>query len=207
MRRLVLSAIVLLICFGQSQAQMLMLGFGSGCTVVTYAASPLYQNLTFSGWSPTNTTMSGNAVFSPACATTGTKDTPNSTSSVTHDLVVNTSVVTAVQTYTAVFYAKRVVGTLNVQAIIFSSDFGSSISIGVDLSNCTINVAVGGGGSFTSRSGSVSVAQNGWCRIQLSYTGKVDTNTIPDILPASGTSATYTGNSSDAIGIWGFDLR
>jgi hypothetical protein len=178
---------------------------GSTCSAFSYTGTPLYQSLALTDtWTPGANTLTTNAVFSPACATTGAKLIENTaTSAHTGQKTVDFAITAAVHTLT-LFY--QPVGARSIGVEIDDSSFASGSHVDVS-SACVVTNNYVFGTRFSGNSASVSTV-NGWCKIVLNTTyATSDTEISIFISNTNAGSTNYAGDGVSGVALWGVDFR
>jgi hypothetical protein len=182
------------------------------CTPV-YPASPLYQSLalTDSGWSATLSTLATNAIQSPACAQTGATLTETGSGIQTH-YAQNTVSVSFAGAHQVTTFFQQVTGTRNVYDFLYDHADGGSMSVGVNLANCTALSALPATATPPWTSGAASVVSqfiNGaaWCKVVMTFNATTSTRISPTFFMLNGSRVSYVGDGTSSIGIWGYDFR
>jgi hypothetical protein len=214
---------VILFCVGsfclsqihaQIHAQVPLTGAGpsgSLCSPIAAPSGGTFDSANFSAFSATDAaSLAANQILSPACTTTGATITEDSTASSVHFAQATVTASIIVQQYTFTSWVKQnniASGARNYYVQVFSTNFSSNAIVGVALPGCTINIAAGANGSFTSATATVSAISNGWCKVALHYTDIVDTGVNLVAGLSSGTATSYSGNGTSNVGAWGADFR
>jgi len=149
-------------------------------------------------WVKTRSTISANTLTAPNGTLTADKLVED-TSTNTHQVLSTSSSVTTGSNYVSSIYAKA--GERNWVLVVY---FDGTTVRGkyFDLSNGT------GGANWpgTPVTNSITSVGNGWYRITLSYTATSTTNILGVYLANADGSASYTGNGTSGIYIWGAQL-
>jgi hypothetical protein len=184
-----------------------------GCTPVTYPASPLYQSLalTDSRWSATVSTLATNAIQSPTCALTGATLTETVSAMQAH-YAQNTVSVSFAGAHQVTTFFQQVTGTRNVYDFLYDHADRGSMSVGVNLANCTALSALPATARSPWTNGAASVASqfiNGaaWCKVVMTFNATTSTQISPTFFMLNGTRESYVGDGTSSIGIWGYDFR
>ncbi|WP_461346531.1 beta strand repeat-containing protein [Bradyrhizobium sp. USDA 4451] len=149
----------------------------------------------FSSYSIGNATLTANAATSPDGTNGATLLVPNTTSSVTHYVRLTGATQTNGTTYTFSFYAKQ-----GGYAYTYSG-VNSVGAVVVDLTTCAITYSDSG------PTYSASSVGNGWCRIVETYTSNTNPPEIDAGNSSSGGAATFTGNGTSGVYIWGAQIE
>jgi hypothetical protein len=203
MRILLLALVACSGLFGQAQQQVLVAG---GCNTTSALSGGIYDTSTFSGWTTQQASIGTTPGVNPDCSLTSTTIVED-TSTNQHDFFFTVTHTFLASTLTMTVYAKQSVGSRNIGPNLFSSSFASKVFGGVQLSNCTVNVAVSVSGTWTSPTLTATPVQNGWCKIVMSATISADTAVNPAFDMLQGTSFSYTGDGASSVALWGLDLR
>jgi hypothetical protein len=161
----------------------------------------LQQSEVFSNafWVKTRSTISANTLTAPNGTLTADKLVED-TSTNTHQVLSTSSSVTTGSNYVSSIYAKA--GERNWVLVVY---FDGATVRGryFDLSNGT------GGANWpgTPVTNSITSVGDGWYRITLSYTATSTTNILGIYLANADGSASYTGNGTSGIFIWGAQLN
>jgi hypothetical protein len=184
-----------------------------GCTPVTYPASPLYQSLalTDSRWSATLSTLATNAIQSPTCALTGATLTETVSATQAHYAQNTVSVSFSGAKQVTTFF-RQVTGTRNVYDFLYNHLEGGSVSVGINLSTCTILSAYPAKATSPWTSGAASASFlfiNGatWCKVVMTFNATTSTQISPTFFMLNGNAVSYVGGGTSSIGIWGYDFR
>ena len=184
---------------------------GSGCTPTNAPTGGILSDPSFGTFNTFDAALATNQTLSPDCTVDASSLTEDSTASQSHYAYRGAGGSYLAQQYTFTFWAKQgntTSGARNVQEMIVSQSFGTTITVGQALPGCTTNTGPTIVGSeFTSASVNLSAATNGFCKIAISFTASVMTNLYPEVFLASGTSHTYSGNGTSNVYIWGADVR
>jgi Putative peptidoglycan binding domain len=160
------------------------------------------QNQFASGWGAAQATLTANATTSPLGTNTAATLKEDSTASASHQATqFSMTSGTASGTIMLSLYAKRGVGTRNLQAFMFDSSF-TSAAAGIDLGTG----AAGGFGyvGYTPFSSSV----NGYWRFGFATGHPADTSfSLLAAMEDSGGSATYNGDNTSVDDIFGYQFE
>lgn len=177
-----------------------------GCTGEAVPAFQLNSNVTLSSYSGSNATLTGSSVLSPACTISAATLQEDATASTTHQAFFHVTVAVLAQSYTYTVYAKRGVGTRNIQPTVFDASFAGQLTVIVDLGQCGIAVAAFANPPFSNASATTAKTQNGWCKITLTGTLAVGSSIwlINDMV--NGTTNSYNGDGTSTLQLWGASI-
>lgn len=179
------------------------------CALAPQLTGGIYDSASgWASWSGVGTTFASNisSLIDPACTVTAASQTEDASGPGIHASLFTTAHTWTAQSATITVYAKRLVGTRNFMINFVDQTLANGVSIGADLSNCSINVAAAVMGTWTGASGTVSSVGSGWCKLTATATA---TAANPYIIPEnlSGTSGSYAGDSTSSVAFWGIDVR
>lgn len=126
----------------------------------------------------------------------------------THGLYVAVSAITAIQSYTLTLYARSLIGARGLIPYVYSTTYADVAAAYVDLKSGRQAFGTVSVGSFTSVSAVTYKLPNGWVRVMLTFTGKVDTGfnlSIQSLLLP--TTPTFAGDGQSSFSLWGVDIR
>ena len=211
MKRFLAGLITLLLLAVPASATVALLGAGPGtsCTPQVTPGGGLYTSDDLvTGWTTTRATKTTNTLSGfPSCVTNGAKLTEDSTASATHLTAHTITASILVQAYTVTVYTTQVNGTRNLLVTLQNSSFTNNASITINPSTCATVQGPTVSAGWSSVSGSATAQSNSWCKITLTVTTIVDTGFTLQLNMRSGTSSSYSGDGTSAIGLWGVDVR
>lgn len=197
-------------CLAQAQAPNIKtIILSSSCSFIAAPTGGAFNpGPTWPSWVTSQlAAFSLNAIKAPDCSNAGAVMLENSATNL-HQITRNPAIVTAIQTYTETIYIGRAVGSRNIQLDNYnSSGFTSNARLSVDLGTCTISVAASVSGAFINPSATAARSTLEYCKITLTWTGIVDTSVDFFFNMLNGTTASYAGDSTSSVKIWGMDFR
>ncbi|MEN9761280.1 MAG: hypothetical protein RI906_1106 [Pseudomonadota bacterium] len=171
----------------------------------------LTQSTNFSsGWSITAATLTANVTASPDGTTNAASIIENLTTSVR--ALSQSATITAGQTITASLFVKQTGGATRHFRIQISSNAGANgFRAYFDLATNTVNSSVAfGTGTLVANSAVITPIRNGWYRISVSGTvdpAATSASSIGFMQDTAGGSASYTGNGTSGLFLWGAQLE
>ena len=180
----------------RGQLGTFLLGDPTGVTPRGSALGGLVNLLTYSeqfdnaAWTKTQATVTANATTAPDGNTTADKLVEDSTSNF-HTINQAAGTIGVVQTYS--FYAKAAGRSW------IAVQIGNALNAYFDVTNGVL-------GTVTSGAASISSVGNGWYRCTVTTTRAGNNNNLILLASANGT-ATYLGNGSSGVYLWGAQLE
>ena len=152
-------------------------------------------------WTKARASISANATTAPDGTTTAEKLVEDNTNN-TH-LCYFTSFTFAPQAYTASFYLKAAERT---KAEIVAGSASTAVGLGFDLvAGTTFACTVPG--TVAPTSSTITSVGSGWWRCSITWTAIATTGIDPRVYINNGTTATYTGDGTSGIFVWGAQLN
>ena len=178
------------------------------CTPTSPPSGGIYDNATLNGGWISNAqqaTLTDNSVTSPDCALNGAtlvEDNTNNQHNTLDGVIFSVTVIS----HTFSVYAKRGVGSRNIEIGELTSGFSNIIEVIVNLATCSAGTPSGSG---TLKSATATLQANGWCFITATATPlSTDTKMNLYIFMVSGASTiSYAGDGTSSLNLWGVDLR
>lgn len=172
---------------------------------INYVIPPggLYTPGDFAGFANTNSSKITNACKSPSGKYDAAAIVEDGTASNVHYMTKSVAQSTTARAYVMTLWAKRLNGSRNLQ--IEASGATGDVYIVVDLTtfqkvDSFITVYSGISWKTTRYPGD-------WIKIEMTYTGVVDTGITIWIVMQNGINPTFSGDSVSKIALWGLDWR
>ncbi|MGZ5029017.1 MAG: phage head spike fiber domain-containing protein [Methylobacter sp.] len=181
------------------------LGAGASLLLEGAAANLLKYSEQFdnAAWTKGNTTITANAITAPDGTSTADKLVENTTASVQHYTQQNYTGFTAGTQYTFSCFIKAAERT-KLQLQFNTAAFGVYVQYGFDIVNGTVSTILAGTNSY----GTISNIGNGWYKCSITAQATVTTTGQGVIiLHNASDSATYTGDGTSGLYIWGVQLE
>lgn len=179
------------------------------CALAKQLTGGIYDSdAAMTGWGSFNgdTFTANNEVSTDCLKNAATTRETNTT--VDHLFLVTVTHNWAAQVATATIYAKRVIGTRDIQFDMADPTFVGAAFIIVNLGDCSIRTAGTAVGTFTGGSGTSAAVGSGWCKVTLTATATT-TNmlVVADMWSLADNSSNYAGDGVSTNALWGVDLR